>query len=216
MFERFTEEARQVVVQAQAEARELGHTWIGTEHLLLALAGDQGAGATDVVESLGLEVDEAREQVLRIVGRGEATVTGSIPFTPRAKKVLELALREALALGHNYIGPEHILLGLTRENEGVAAQILLEHDITADMVRDRVLEKLPRRTPGRRGFRAHFVGRSSRRWEYRVEDDLDPEQLNGLGAEGWELVSAVPHGEGVRLFFKRPAQRVSAEERPAA
>jgi ATP-dependent Clp protease ATP-binding subunit ClpC len=216
MFERFTDEARQIVVQAQAEARELGHNWIGTEHLLLALAGDQGAAAADVLESLGLEVDEAREQVVALVGRGDGAVGGGIPFSPRAKKVLELSLREALALGHNYIGPEHILLGLVREDEGVAARILLEHEVTADMVRDRVLEKLPRRPSGWRGFRSHFVGRSPRRWEYRIEDDPGEEHLNELGSEGWELVSAVPHGEGVRLFLKRPAQTRPAEEKPAA
>jgi ATP-dependent Clp protease ATP-binding subunit ClpC len=216
MFERFTDEARQVVVQAQVEARELGHNWIGTEHLLLALAGDQGAGAAEVLESLGIEADEVRVDLVRIVGRGDQTSTGGIPFTPRAKKVLELALREALALGHNYIGPEHILLGLVREDEGAAARILLEHDVTDDMVRDRVREKLPRRPSGWRGFRSHFVARSPRRWEYRIEDDLAEDRLNQLGSEGWELVSAVPHGEGVRLFLKRAEQARPAEEKPAA
>src|SRR5207245_1311611 len=125
MFERFTERARQVVVLAQEEARTLKHNYIGTEHILLGLLREEEGLAARVLESLDITVERVRAQVVRIVGSGEEVTSGQIPFTPRAKKVLELALREALSLGHNYIGTEHILLGLVRENEGVAARILL-------------------------------------------------------------------------------------------
>src|SRR3978361_1687773 len=125
MFERFTERARQVVVLAQEEARTLKHNYIGTEHILLGLLREEEGLAARVLESLDITVERVRAQVVRIVGSGEEVTSGQIPFTPRAKKVLELALREALSLGHNYIGNEHILLGLVRENEGVAARILL-------------------------------------------------------------------------------------------
>src|ERR1700741_2741321 len=126
LFERFTERARQVVVLAQDEARALKHNYIGTEHILLGLLREEEGLAARVLESLDITVEEVRAQVARIVGQGDEVTTGQIPFTPRAKKVLELALREALSLGHNYIGTEHILLGLVRENEGVAARILLD------------------------------------------------------------------------------------------
>jgi len=125
MFERFTERARQVVVLAQDEARALKQNYIGTEHLLLGLLREEEGVAARVLESLRVTLEEARFVVGRVVGQGDEVTTGQIPFTPRAKKVLELALREALSLGHNYIGTEHILLGLVRENEGVAARILL-------------------------------------------------------------------------------------------
>src|SRR5207248_887978 len=123
MFERFTERARQVVVLAQDEARALKHNYIGTEHILLGLLREEEGLAARVLESLDITVEEVRAQVARIVGQGDEVTTGQIPFTPRAKKVLELALREALSLGHNYIGTEHILLGLVREHEGLAARI---------------------------------------------------------------------------------------------
>ena len=112
MFERFTERARQVVVLAQDEARALKHNYIGTEHILLGLLREEEGLAARVLESLDITVEEVRAQVARIVGQGDEVTTGQIPFTPRAKKVLELALREALSLGHNYIGTEHILLAL--------------------------------------------------------------------------------------------------------
>ena len=124
MFERFTERARQVVVLAQDEARALKHNYIGTEHILLGLLREEEGLAARVLESLDITVEEVRAQVARIVGQGDEVTTGQIPFTPRAKKVLELALREALSLGHNYIGTEHVLLGLARENGGVATRIL--------------------------------------------------------------------------------------------
>jgi len=142
MFERFTERARQVVVLAQDEARALKHNYIGTEHILLGLLREEEGLAARVLESLDITVEEVRAQVARIVGQGDEVTTGQIPFTPRAKKVLELALREALSLGHNYIGTEHILLGLVRENEGVAARILLDFDADAEKIRNEIIRML--------------------------------------------------------------------------
>ncbi|MFN8159873.1 MAG: ATP-dependent Clp protease ATP-binding subunit [Solirubrobacterales bacterium] len=142
MFERFTERARQVVVLAQEEARTLKHNYIGTEHILLGLLREEEGLAARVLESLEITVERVRAQVVRIVGSGEEVTSGQIPFTPRAKKVLELALREALSLGHNYIGTEHILLGLVRENEGVAARILLDFDADSDKIRNEVIRML--------------------------------------------------------------------------
>ena len=139
MFERFTEQARQVVVLAQDEARQLKHNYIGTEHILLGLLREKEGLAGQALEVLDITVEEMRAQVARVVGPGDEVMTGQmIPFTPRAKKVLELALSEARSLGHNYIGTEHIMLGLVRENDGVAARILA--DLGAD--RDRTLAAL--------------------------------------------------------------------------
>jgi len=153
MFERFTERARQVVVLAQEEARTLKHNYIGTEHILLGLLREEEGLAARVLESLDITVERVRGQVVRIVGSGEEVTSGQIPFTPRAKKVLELALREALSLGHNYIGTEHILLALVRENEGVAARILLDFDADSEKIRNEVIRMLsgpsaPRARPG--------------------------------------------------------------------
>ena len=155
MFERFTERARQVVVLAQDEARTLKHNYIGTEHILLGLLREEEGLAARVLDSLDITVEEMRVQVARIVGQGDEVTTGQIPFTPRAKKVLELALREALSLGDNFIGTEHILLGLVRENEGVAARILLDFDADAEKIRNELLRVMSRETgrrpaPGRR------------------------------------------------------------------
>jgi ATP-dependent Clp protease ATP-binding subunit ClpC len=150
MFERFTERARQVVVLAQEEARSLKHNYIGTEHLLLGLLREEEGIAAQVLTTLDVSLDEVRMQVAQIVGMGDEVAAGQIPFTPRAKKVLELALREALSLGHNYIGTEHILLGLIKENEGVAARILLEFDADSEKIRNEIMRKLTgsaRRTP---------------------------------------------------------------------
>ena len=126
MFERFTDRARRVVVLAQEEARMLNHNYIGTEHVLLGLIHEGEGVAAKALESMNISLEAVRSQVEEIIGQGQAAPTGHIPFTPRAKKVLELSLREALQLGHNYIGTEHILLGLIREGEGVAAQVLAE------------------------------------------------------------------------------------------
>jgi ATP-dependent Clp protease ATP-binding subunit ClpC len=160
MFERFTERARQVVVLAQEEARTLKHNYIGTEHILLGLLREEEGLAARVLESLDITVERVRAQVVRIVGSGEEVTSGQIPFTPRAKKVLELALREALSLGHNYIGTEHILLGLVRENEGVAARILLDFDADSEKIRNEVIRMLSG-PGGRRQGQGSGSGQSS-------------------------------------------------------
>jgi ATP-dependent Clp protease ATP-binding subunit ClpA len=142
MFERFTDRARRVVVGAQEEARLLNHNYIGTEHLLLGLAHEgQGVAAT-ALERLGIRLEALRSQVQEIIGQGQQAPSGHIPFTPRAKKVLELSLRESQQLGHNYIGTEHILLGLIREGEGVAAQVLVKLGGDFSRVRQQVLQLL--------------------------------------------------------------------------
>ena len=140
MFERFTDRARRVVVLAQEEARMLNHNYIGTEHILLGLIHEGDGVASKALESLGIELEQVREQVQEIIGQGQQAPSGHIPFTPRAKKVLELSLREALQLGHNYIGTEHILLGLIREGEGVAAQVLVKLGAELLRVRQQVIQ----------------------------------------------------------------------------
>jgi ATP-dependent Clp protease ATP-binding subunit ClpC len=139
LFERFTDRARRVVVLAQEEARLLNHNYIDTEHLLLGLIHEGEGVAATALESLGISLEAVRAQVEEIIGQGERAPTGHIPFTPRAKKVLELSLREALQLGHNYIGTEHILLGLVREGEGVAAQVLVRLGADLSRVRQQVI-----------------------------------------------------------------------------
>jgi hypothetical protein len=143
VFERFTERARQVVVLAQDEARALSHNYLGTEHILLGLLREEEDGvAARVLASVGITHEEVRAQVIGIVGQGDEITTGQIPFTPHAKKVLDLALREALSLGHSYIGTEHILLGLVRENESRAARILLNFNADAEKLRNEVIQTL--------------------------------------------------------------------------
>ncbi len=142
MFERFTDRARRVVVLAQEEARMLNHNYIGTEHILLGLIHEGEGVAAKALESLGISLEAVRSQVEEIIGQGQQAPSGHIPFTPRAKKVLELSLREALQLGHNYIGTEHILLGLIREGEGVAAQVLMKLGADLSRVRQQVIQLL--------------------------------------------------------------------------
>jgi len=211
MFERFTERARQVVVLAQEEVRTLKHNYIGTEHILLGLLREEEGLAARVLESLDITVERVRVQVVRIVGPGEEVTSGQIPFTPRAKKVLELALREALSLGHNYIGTEHILLGLVRENNGVATQVLLDYDADAEKIRDEVIRVLSAPGAGRSSAPASgdaepladrlamvvemFVQRTwpggqipRRRARRLVEDAIrrhDPEAAATLGPQAW-------------------------------
>jgi ATP-dependent Clp protease ATP-binding subunit ClpC len=139
MFERFTDRARKVVVLAQEEARLLNHNYIGTEHILLGLIHEDEGVAAETLGSIGISLEAVRAQVKEIVGRGRQSPPAHIPFTPRAKKVLELSLREARQLGHNYIGTEHILLGLIREGAGVAAQVLKQFGADLTRVRDEVL-----------------------------------------------------------------------------
>src|SRR5256885_1431001 len=140
MFERFTDRARRVVVLAQEEARDLKHNYIGTEHLLLGISREgEGVGAR-VLASLGVSLVAIREQIVAIIGMGGEQPAGHVPFTPRAKKILELALLEARQLGHEYIGTEHILLGIMREGDGVAAQVLQKQGLTLEVVRQSVIE----------------------------------------------------------------------------
>ncbi len=143
MFERFTDQARRVVVQAQEEARRLDHSYIGTEHLLLGILRAGEGVAAEALASLGVGLDPAREQVAEIAGRGKQAPSGHIPFTPRAKKVLELSLRESLDLGHHTIRPEHILLGLITEGHGVAVEVLRILGPGPERVRGRVIELIP-------------------------------------------------------------------------
>jgi hypothetical protein len=142
MFQRFTDRARRVVVLAQEQARLLGHDYIGTEHLLLGLIHEGEGVAAKALESLGISLAVVQQQVEEIIGQGQQEPSGHIPFTPRAKKVLELSLREAQQLGHNYIGTEHILLGLIREGDGVAAQVLVQHGADLNRVRQQVTHLL--------------------------------------------------------------------------
>jgi ATP-dependent Clp protease ATP-binding subunit ClpC len=186
MFERFTERARQVVVLAQEEARDLKHNYIGTEHLLLGLLREGDGVAARVLGALEVSPEDVRGEIMRIVGEGEHEAQGQIPFTPRAKKVLELALREALSLGHNYIGTEHILLGLVRESEGVAARILNDLDADGDRIRQEVMRVLS--GPSRRAQKpsaaaAAAAGKKSSKvldqfgrnlTKYAEDDKLDP------------------------------------------
>ncbi|WP_323127015.1 Clp protease N-terminal domain-containing protein [Rubrobacter tropicus] len=141
-FEKFTERARKVVVLAQDEARHFNHNYIGTEHILLGLIREEDGIAAEVLEALGVHLDEAREQVESIVGYGEEMTGAQAPFTPRVNKVLRIALREAAQLGHDYVSTEHVLLGLVRESEGVAARVLLNLDVDPDVVRREVMRRL--------------------------------------------------------------------------
>ena len=175
MFERFTERAKHVVVYAQEESRTLGHDYIGTQHILLGLLREEEGLAARVLASLDITAERVRAEVIRVVARGEEGGSGQlrqIPFTPRAKKVLELALREALSLGHNYIGTEHILLGLVRENEGVAARILLGFDADPERIRNEVIRMF-----------------SSAGGDMRVMHDVDRSWLDFTPAEAFDLAA---------------------------
>lgn len=143
MFERFTERARQVIVLSQEEAKTLKHNYIGTEHLLLGLVYEREGLAAQTLSELGVEDQQVRAEVKKIVGTGTSVVEGQIPFTPRAKKILELSLREALSLGHNYIGTEHLLMGFLREPQGVGMRILVgRYDLSVDKIRQALMAKL--------------------------------------------------------------------------
>jgi len=142
MFERFTDRARRAVALAQEEAKRLDHNYIGNEHILLGLIREGDGVAAKALESLGISLDAVRQEVEEIIGRGQQTPSEHIPFTPRAKKVLELSLRESKQLGHNYIGTEHILLGLLREGDGVAAQVLVKLGADQNRVRQQVIQLL--------------------------------------------------------------------------
>jgi ATP-dependent Clp protease ATP-binding subunit ClpC len=205
VFERFTERARQVVVLAQDESRALGHDYIGTEHLVLGLLREEEGVAARVLESLGVELEDARARVEESVGRGEPRPSGQIPFTPEAKRALELSLREALSLGHNHIGTEHVLLGVIRVEDGVATQVLAGYGLAADRIRDEVVRALANPQRPRPGLRP---APRPPEWEYRVErvasaHELSEASLDELGADAWELVSVTPDETGLVLVFKR-------------
>jgi ATP-dependent Clp protease ATP-binding subunit ClpA len=193
VFERFTDRARRVVVLAQEEARMLNHGYIGTEHLLLGLIQEEEGVAAKALESLGISLEAVRSQVEEIIGQGQAAPTGHIPFTPRAKKVLELSLREALQLGHNYIGTEHILLGLIREGEGVAAQVLQKLGADLNRVRQTVIQLL-----------SGYTGRA----EPSVSFESVPpfESAHDLASS---LTQIVGRGKAIRLLAERLAEELA-------
>ena len=170
MFERFTDRSRRVVALAQEEARMLDHGWLGTEHILLGLIREGDGTGARALESLGISLDAVREQVEEIIGRGQQVPSGHIPFTPRAKKVLALSLRESLQLGHNYIGTEHILLGLIRESDGVAAQVLVRLGADLNRVRQQVIQLL-------HGFQGQDVESAGSRPGDRAPADLPDDAL---------------------------------------
>jgi len=176
MFERFTDRARRVVVLAQEEARLLNHNYIGTEHILLGLLQEHEGAAARALESLGISLDVVRVEVEAIIGAGQTAPSGHVPFTPRAKKVLELSLREALKLNHNYIGTEHILLGLVREGEGVAAQVLVKLGADLPSVRQQVIQVLAGYGPAGEVATERF-GESLEAWEGRVAEEEPVELL---------------------------------------
>ncbi len=190
VFERFTERARQLVVLAQEESRGLRHNYIGTEHILLGLLREEEGQAAHMLEAFEVTADRARAQIVRVVGPGEEITAGQIPFTPRAKKVLELALHEALALGHNYIGTEHILLGLLRENDGVAAEVLVALDVDTDQLRDAMLSTVSGREP------APPAQATRPQRPHRTPQTIDPQWLDGLGALLNQLAREIRHELG--------------------
>jgi ATP-dependent Clp protease ATP-binding subunit ClpA len=196
MFERFTNRARHVVVLAQEEARRLQHNYIGTEHVLLGLLGEPDGLAGRALEGLGMSLEAARHEVTAIIGTGTAAPSGHIPFTPRAKKTLELSLREALQLQHNYIGTEHILLGLISEGEGVAAQVLKQHaDLAA--IRAAVLDLLP--AAGAEAARARrWLRRPAAAGPGEAGGPAEPTVLNATPAGDTIL------GEAARLAGSQP------------
>jgi ATP-dependent Clp protease ATP-binding subunit ClpA len=189
MFERFTDRARRVVVVAQEESGKLGHNYIGTEHILLGILG-AGGDAVSVLESLGISPAAVRQQVEETIGRGSHEASGHSPFTPRAKKVLEFSLREALQLGHNYIGTEHILLGLLREGEGVAARVLAQLGAELDRTREQVSEQLQ----GQPGAESGAYARPPRRGEPAGGLDAIRDRLDAITAQLASIVTKLGIG----------------------
>ncbi len=186
MFERFTDRARRVVVLAQEEARLLNHNYIGTEHVLLGLIHEGEGVAAKALEQMDISLDAVRREVEDIIGQGGGAPSGHIPFTPRAKKVLEMSLREALQLGHNYIGTEHILLGLIREGQGVAAQVLVKLGADLSRVRQQVIQLLSGYSGGVPVLEEHVVGTTTGRRVHlkvmagRITLSIDDPSLGGM------------------------------------
>jgi ATP-dependent Clp protease ATP-binding subunit ClpC len=210
MFERFTERARQAVVLAGDEARALKHNYLGTEHILLGLLREDEGIAARVLASFGITAEEVRAWVARVVGEGDEVGAGQIPFTPSAKKALELSLREALSLGHNHVGTEHILIGVARVNDAVGAQVLLEYGADAEKIRDEVIRLMsgPGRTTVRHFERPQFSFSAMAQPEYAVKtleggSDTWAEQLATWRQDGWELLSVVTEGEERRAILER-------------
>jgi ATP-dependent Clp protease ATP-binding subunit ClpA len=216
MFERFTDRARRVVVLAQEEARLLNHNYVGTEHLLLGLIHEGEGVAAMVLESLGISLEAVRAQVEEIIGQGQSAPTGHIPFTPRAKKVLELSLREATQLGHNYIGTEHILLGLIREGEGVAAQVLVKLGADLSRVRQQVIQVLSSYVGGKAP--AEQAGARTRLVRMTVPEELREAEVElaqvrrkkeaAIEAENFEQAATLRDQE--RQLLRRVAERERA------
>ena len=206
MFARFTERARQVVVLAQDEARALKHNYIGTEHILLGLLREEEGLAARVLGSLDITVEQVRAQVARIVGQGDEVTSGQIPFSPRAKKVLELALREALSLRHDYIGTEHILLGLVRENEGVAARILLDLGADAETIRNEIIRWLTGVGPAVDPRRPLEPNRAT--WSVNIADATGALSVRGLiDAVVRAKAAAIANGDFQRAAELRDVER---------
>jgi ATP-dependent Clp protease ATP-binding subunit ClpA len=223
MFERFTDRARRVVVLAQEEARLLNHNYIGTEHILLGLIHEGEGVAARALESLGISAAVVRAKVQAIIGEGGGAPSGHIPFTPRAKKVLELSLREALTLGHNYIGTEHILLGLIREGEGVGAQVLITLGADLGSVRQAVIQLLGGTGGGRRGMRFEPpMGMPAHQTPAAAKAAVEARRLAGsapVGSHHWLLALlqqndsiAAKALEGLGVTAESLQQRVAAIE----
>src|SRR5712691_6665639 len=205
MFERFADRARRVVVLAQEEARMLNHNYIGTEHILLGLMHEGEGVAAKALESLGISLDAVRQQVEVIISQGQQAPSGHIPFTPRAKKVLELADREARALGHDYIDTEHILLGLIREGDGVAAQVLVTLGADLNRVRQQVIQLL-------RGYQGtEVIGAGSRRGK-RARARLLDDALARIDALDRRL-AAIERWVGLRPDLDDLAQEIAQVRR---
>ena len=201
MFERFAEDARRAVVHAQDEARQLRHNYIGTEHLLLGLLREEEGLAWRVLASFEVTLQKVRQEVIRIVGAGDQAAIGAIPFTPRAKKVLEHSLREALSLRQDSIGTEHVLLGLVREEQGVATRILLDLGVDADTLREHVIAGMAGRVAVSR------TAQPRPKFGYMVEevsfDEIETTRLDERLRRGWKFVGVASEGGRHRLIFKR-------------
>ena len=202
LFHRFTGRARETVRFAQDEARRLQHDYIGTEHILLGLLHDEASVASKALRQLNLDQERLRAHIEEVVGIGPGTPSGPIHFTPRAKKILELALREALALHHHYIGTEHILLAIGREGEGVAALALAEQGVDEAHIRGVVIALLS-------GLSGREAAVEQSEPQYLAVDLEGPAEqwtshLNDLADDGWELVSLQQLGEGTRAVLRRP------------
>jgi ATP-dependent Clp protease ATP-binding subunit ClpA len=223
MFERFTDRARRVVVLAQEEARRLDHNWIGTEHILLGLIRERDSVAARTLESLDISLDAVRAQVEEIIGRGQQVPSWHIPFTPRAKKVLDLSRRESEQLGHDYVGTEHILLGLIREGDGVAAQVLIMLGADPNRVRRQVIQLIhgppPQEDAQVTGLQARLVAVKGRlaALEQRVgigpdTSDLD-EQIAQVCREKESAVDARDYEQAASLRNREKELLASKAER---